>query len=451
MSADATGEPTPADQTAPAQPEKPTYLGALATFRQTPTPAKALLAGVFVNRLAGFLLIFLVLFLTDRGFSPGQAGLALGVYGAGGVLGTFVGGWLSDRMTARATTLVSMVGTALLLVSILYLESYPLILLAVVLLSIVGVLYRPAAQSMITELVPQSQLVMVTAMYRLCLNLGTTAAPLIGVALVSISYDLLFWAEAMAALVYGLIALRYLPKREPATEASQAAAATEPRGGYLAVFSDVRYVFYLAAVLLVMLVYIQYTAALPLAIEEAGQSLWWYGAVVALNAAVVVLLEVPLTKYVQSWPIRLVALVGFGSIAVGYTVYAFGITPALLVLGTLIWTANELIGGPTTFAWPGLVAPAHLRGRYYGAMQSAIGLGMTVGPVAGVALWDALGQTFFLWAAGVGVLSAICAVIGMQKPAAAAAAEAPEPTTAPAVAEPPATEPETKKEVHHGS
>jgi MFS family permease len=449
MSADPTGEPTTKT------------LGALATFRQTPTAAKALLAGVFVNRLAGFLLLFLVLFLTERGFSAGQAGLALGVYGAGGVLGTFVGGWLSDRLSARTTTLVSMVGYAVLLVAILYLESYPLILAAVLLLSIVGLLYRPAAQAMLTELVPHSQLVMVTAMYRLCLNLGTTAAPLLGVALVSISYDLLFWGEALAALLYGLIALRYLPKREPADEAAKADAAAErkkaPRAssGYMAVFRDVRYMFYVAAVLLVMLVYIQYTAALPLAIKEAGQSLWWYGVIVALNASVVVLLEVPLTRFTQAWPIRVVAFVGFGAIAVGYTVYAIGITPALLVLGTLIWTMNELIGGPTTFAWPGLVAPAHLRGRYYGAMQTAMGIGMTVGPIAGVWLWQWLGQVFFLWAAVAGLLSAVCAVIGMQRPTPPAETEAavsPESTPEPAVAaEPLADDAVPKKEVHHGS
>ena len=49
----------------------PERLGVVATWRLTPTSAKALLAGVFVNRLGGFLQIFLILFLTERGFSAG--------------------------------------------------------------------------------------------------------------------------------------------------------------------------------------------------------------------------------------------------------------------------------------------------------------------------------------------------------------------------------------------
>jgi MFS family permease len=281
-------------------------------------------------------------------------------------------------------------------------------------------------------------------MYRLCLNLGTTAAPLVGVALVSVSYDLLFWGEAVAALVYGLIALRYLPRRpKPApadakpteSESTSANAAPAGRTGYLAVFSDTRYVFYLAAVFLVMMVYIQYTASVPLAIKDAGLSLWWYGTIVTLNAVMVVIFEVPLTKFVQAWPMRRVALLGFGLIALGYGMYAIGITPVLLILGTLIWTTTEIIGGPTTFAYPGLVAPAHLRGRYFGAMQSAVGLAIAVGPVVGVAMWDRLGQDVWLWAAAVGLLSGVCAWIGMRQP-----------DTSPAQPAEPATEPQPAKE-----
>jgi MFS family permease len=418
MSGETPGEGITTDEAAPR------HLGVLATWRQTPGQAKALLAGVFVSRLAGFLQIFLVLFLTHRGYSSGQAGIALGVYGAGAVLGTFTGGWLSDRLSARTATLISMMGSAVLIASIIYLKVYLLILVAVLLVSTVGLLYRPAAQSLITELTPPGQLVMVTAMYRLCLNLGTTAAPLIGVALASVSYSLLFWGEAVAALTYGLIALRFLPRRpKTAARPADGQAARAPQAGYRALLADWRYLFFLAAVLLVMVVYCQYTAALPLAIEHAKLSLWWYGAVVTLNAVIVVTCEVLATKFVQTWPLRLTALSGFGLVAVGYGIYGIAITPVFLILGTLIWTLSEIIGAPTTFAYPGMVAPLSARGRYIGAMQSAVGLGGTIGPILGVTLWNHVGQQVWLWAAAVGVLSAICARIGMRIPSAKPATE----------------------------
>jgi MFS family permease len=419
MSGEAAGEHPPTE-------EAPRPLGVIATWRQTSGQVKALLAGVFVSRLAGFLQIFLVLFMTHRGFTPGQAGLALGLYGAGAVLGSFAGGYLSDRLSARTATLISMFGSAVLIISILYIKIYFFIVLAVVLVSTIGQLCKPASQSLITELTPPSQLVMVTAMYRLCLNLGTTVTPLIGVALVSISYNLLFWAEALAAVTYALIALNFLPKRAdtpPPPAAGQHGPKT--RTGYLAVLTDARYVAYLAAVLLVTVVYCQYTAALPLAIVKAGLSLWWYSAVVSVNAIIVATCEVGATRFVQTWPMRLTALSGFGLVAIGYGMYAISLMPLFLILGTLIWTMSEIIGAPTTFAYPGMVAPPHLRGRYAGAMLSTFGLGNAIGPILGVALWNQIGQRFWLVASGVAILSALAALIGMHRPTPASASSAP--------------------------
>lgn len=407
----------PAADGAPAEETRAGHAGVLATWRQTPRPVKALLAGVFVNRLGGFLQIFLVLFLTDRDFSASQAGLALGLYGAGAVVGTFAGGWLSDRLSARTVTLISMMGSALLLVSILYLQVYPLILLAAILVGAISQLYRPAAQAMLTELTPTSRLVMVTAMYRLCLNLGTTAAPLIGVALVTVSYDLLFWAEALAALTYGLIALVALPRVRPEPPAApEQAPERPPRSGYLALLDDRRYLVYLVAFLLLCVVYSQYTAALPLAIVGAGLSTWWYGAVVTINAFIVVTCEVAATKWVQTWPLRLTQMSGFALLAIGYGIYAIDMAPLFLILGTLVWTLSEIVGAPTIYAYPGLVAPAHLRGRYFGAMQGMFGLGSTLGPILGIALFAQVGQQMFVWAAGLAVLATVIGRVGMRSP-----------------------------------
>ncbi|MEV6415849.1 MFS transporter [Kribbella sp. NPDC051718] len=411
MSEEVDRDPAPAEQPG-------TGLGAIATWRQTSLTSKALLFGVFVNRLGAFLQIFLVLFMTHKGFSAGEAGFALGVYGAGHVLGSFVGGWLTDRLSARAATLISMLGSAALIVSILYIKPYWLILLAILVVSTVSMLNRPAAQAMLAELTKPGQLVMTMAMYRLAINLGTAVTPIVGVALVSVSYNLLFWAEAFAAILYSAIAWKFLPGKPSAAEAAEKAAAkaAEKKQGYRAVLADWRYDFYLAAVFLVTIVYCQYLAVLPLAIVDDGMSLWWYSLVVSANAIVVAVCEVPATKYVQTWPLRITAIAGFGLVAVGYGMYAIALIPALLIVGTIIWTASEIIGAPTTFAYPGMVAPPHLMGRYSGAMLTVFGLGNAVGPAVGVWAWSHLGQSFWIWAAGVAVLSAVCARIGMRRP-----------------------------------
>jgi predicted MFS family arabinose efflux permease len=48
-----------------------------------------------VNRSGTMVMPFLVLYLTEkRGFAITDAGRALGLYGVGGVLGSYLGGWL---------------------------------------------------------------------------------------------------------------------------------------------------------------------------------------------------------------------------------------------------------------------------------------------------------------------------------------------------------------------
>ena len=412
-------------------------LGVRATWRQTPSQVRALLGGVFINKLAAFMQIFLVLFLTHRGFSAGQAGLALGMYGAGAVIGTVIGGSASDVLSARSATLISMWGSAGLIVSIIYFQNYYAILAAVVLVSMIGQLYRPAAQAVIADMTPPDRLTMVTAMYRLSLNLGTSAAPIIGVALISISYNLLFWGEAIMALAYGVAAIWMLPRKAQAaakpaavetTAVESAEAKPEPKkdksaSGYRALVRDRRYMIYLFAFLLLNMTYHQYTGALPLAIIKAGQSTWWYAAVIFFNAITVVLFEIWVTRYVQKWPTNRAQLCGYGLLAAGYFCYAVHMSPLFIILGTLGFSVSELVGAPTMYAYPGKIAPAHLRGRYFGAMQSTYGLGSTIGPIVGILIFEHVGQRVFLYAALLAMVGACINQIGLRRPATAPSPE----------------------------
>lgn len=81
-----------------------------------------------------------------------------------------------------------MAGSGTLLATLLYLPSYPLILAAVGLVSVVAQMYRPASVSLLAQLTPKNRMVMTMAMYRFGLNLGTTAAPMVGFALYGIVY-----------------------------------------------------------------------------------------------------------------------------------------------------------------------------------------------------------------------------------------------------------------------
>jgi MFS family permease len=374
--------------------QQPAQAGIWTTFSESPVAVKAIFAGVFVNRVGGFLSIFLVLYLIAQGHSASRAAVGLGSYGLGGVIGVLIGGMLADRLGARNATVLSMTSSAVLILSLLYLHDYYLLLLAVGVVGLVSQIFRPASATLLSELTPESRQVMIFAMYRFGLNVGTTAAPLLGYALYNLDHQrftLLFWGEALVALIYAAIALVTLPRRtSPVAGAGPDAAV--PTGGYLDVLRDRRYVLYLIATVINAGIYTQYLSTLPLDVKAEGVPVFWYTVAVALNGLVVIAFELPLTKLSQRWPLKLTIGLAMLLVGLGMGCYGLPLGPAVIILGTLIWTTAEVIGAPTVFAYPAMAGPAHLKGRYIGSFQFMFGLGSAAGPVVGGALFTVLGH-----------------------------------------------------------
>ncbi|MET8122538.1 MFS transporter [Micromonospora sp. NPDC005189] len=382
--------------------------GILVTWRGSPRPVKAVIAGIAVNRFGGFLQVFLVLYLTERGYSAVQAGTALGALGAGAVLGTLGGGWLTATVGCRLAVMTSMSATALCTVAALYVPGYPALLAVVVAVGAASQLYRPAAAEVVSRYTPAERQVLVFAMYRLATNLGTTAAPLIGAALVAVSYSALFWVEAVAAL--GVVAIGLsLPRDRPASLAAVPDSPAVPAAGYRALLADRRFTLFLLAILGFAAVYNQYLATLPLAMRESGFPTAVYSACVAVNAAVVILLELAVTRWVQRWPARLAAAGGILLVGAGLSAYALPLGVAGLVVATLVWSLGEVVGSPTLTAYPAQAGPVALRSRYLGAAQAMFGLGAAIGPPLGVAVWAVVGAPFWLLCGLVAALAAVAA------------------------------------------
>jgi predicted MFS family arabinose efflux permease len=180
-------------------------------------------------------------------------------------------------------------------------------------------------------------------------------------------------------------------------------------------------------------IYMQYLAVLPLHMKADGLSTWWFSAVVALNGFIVITCELLVTKVVQHWPARIVAITGFVLLGGGLAFYALPGGIAIFVIGTLLWTLAEIIGGPTMFAYPGMAAPQPLLGRYVGSAHAMFGLGSALGPFLGVWLWNTSGTQVWVWCGLAGAVGVVLAYFGMSSGTAA--------TEEPAVDITPAAEP----------
>ncbi len=108
-----------------------------------------------------------------------------------------------------------------------------------------------------------------------------------------------------------------------------------------------------------------------------------FGAVLALNGALVVLLSLPVARWLETRHTSGLLAAAAVLIALGVGSYAFAETTWAYAAGAVLWSLGEIAFLPIVPALVAARAPASLRGTYQGVYQSGWGLAHTVGPVAG--------------------------------------------------------------------
>jgi MFS family permease len=347
----------------------------------------ALAATYFVSRAGGLVRSFLVLYLTEeRELSLATAGAVVAAVGAGVIGSQLLGGWLGDRIGRRHTMLVGFVGTAIALVGLGSADSMPAIWAAAVGVGLMAELYYPAGSAAVADLPPEQRIPAFGLLFWAA-SLGFSVATVSAGVLAQHGYGPLFWINATASIVAALIVWLRVPETRPPKSAPSGRAL-------LPVLIRDRLMVAMAVVYVVYFtLFLQTFTTLPLMMTADGHSPATYGVLLALNGAVIVVVQ-PLALRLLAGCDRSTVLaasmllvgvgVGYGSIVNNGTGYTGSV---------LIWTAGEIgiaVMFGATFAD---LAPADLRGRYMGIASTTWSIGAVLGPVVGTVLLDQAGRT----------------------------------------------------------
>jgi MFS family permease len=382
-------------------------------LRAMPRSAWVLFAGSFVNRLGTFVLPFLTLYLTGRGYSPAQAGAAIACYGLGGLLSQVAGGLVADRIGRRNAIAVSMFGAAALTLALWRATSLAAIYPITFVLAAFAELYRPASGALIADLLPAEQRVTAFTLYRLTVNVGWAAGLAIGGFLAERNFAWAFVGDAITSATFGVIALVALP-HGTRTAKEQERHLTSARSSILA---DRGFLLFLAAVLTTGLVYSQNVSTLPLEIRDAGFGASTYGLLQAMNGTLVVVFELVVISWTQRF--ERFRMIGLGNLLIGLGFASLLLASSVpgFVVFILIWTLGEMIESPLASAVAADRAPEHARGRYQSAYGSMFGLAWMLGPVLGTSIYQASPDALWIACGLVGVASAGLALAAGRRPA----------------------------------
>ncbi|MBO1392674.1 MFS transporter [Vibrio cholerae] len=217
------------------------------------------------------------------------------------------------------------------------------------------------------------------------LNLGGAIGPLIGITLALAHPQVLFIVTGIAYLLFGLWLLATLERKgrfqQPDRSLLPNFSAT------LRVISkDNVFVKMMLANFLMMFVYGQVESSLPQVIVRSGiaDAAQLVAGLVLVNTMTIILFQFPTLKLLESVPLftrtRLgMALMGLAQVGFMFTPEAF---PLGWYLACFVLSMGEVIAFPTLNVQIDRLAPAHLRGSYFGA-AALYSLGFAIAPLAG--------------------------------------------------------------------
>ena len=365
-----------------------------------PAPVWIVFATTLVNRAGTMVVPFMVLYVTRHlGVRLALAGLALTVYGIGGLVSGPIAGRLCDRLGPFSVLRGSLVMSGAILLLFPLASTFGTFLVITFLWSLVAESVRPATLAALTSFVRPEQRKAAVAVNRLAINLGMSIGPAVGGFLATVSFPLLFVADGVSALVAGLLLSALLTMRPLAPlELRRDDSVVRERGREAGVLRDSRAVVFLTGVFLMAVVFYQHEGAMPLfLVRDLHYRESFYGILFAVNTLLIVVLEVPLNLAMEAWSHRwtlvlgaVLFAIGFGSMAVLHSV------PGLLA-AAVVWTFGEMIAMPASGAYAADIAPPGRAGQYAGAYASAFSLAILVGPWAGTIALERFGGTVLWW------------------------------------------------------
>jgi MFS family permease len=359
--------------------------------------------GILINRVGGFAVLFLSLYLTARrGASPAVAGLIVGTYGIGGVIGTLAGGVLTDRWGRRRTLLRSHLACVLTLAGLALAADLRTIAVLCALLGVTQSAPSPAFVAAIIDVVPAARRSRAFNLQFWAFNLGTAGASLLAGVLASWSYTGLFLIDAATTL--GTVVV--IAWKVPETLTRGAVHISSTARGLRTVLADRIFLAFVGLTLMQALIYSQTNTIVPLAMHADGLSPSAYGAVVALGGILIVAGQLFVPRLIDGHRKDRVLAASMLAMALGFASLSVASHEWAYLAAAVVWTVGSMLAAPPNAEINAELAPALLRGRYQAVFFLTFPAAAFLAPTLGGASLQAFGSAHWLIVAAVGLLAA---------------------------------------------
>ena len=378
--------------------------------KEYPRSIWSLTGGTFINSFGGSMVfpLFTLFFTQKFGIKVAEAGVLALLFTVGGLIGGPLGGWLADRLGRKSVMIFSLAAEATFSMGMALAPSLPLLVIAIFCFGLTVPMFWPASSAAIADLVKPDRRAGAYGLIRVAANLGVAFGPLVAGLLLAVqqrpdgttppnAYLPLFVMDALTSLIFAFIIWRRLRETKPQIVAQSTTAQTTTGGGYGRVFRDSPFMIFVILSGLVGVVYSQMNTTFGVYLTRTfGFQASVYTAMLSTNAALVVLFQFPLARWVDKQDRSAMLALGAALYGVGFGLIGFVSSLLFFWIAVVILTIGEMVIVPAAQTVSADLAPIDMRGRYQATFGLINNFFYGFGPVIGGYLFD-VGHGQLIW------------------------------------------------------
>jgi predicted MFS family arabinose efflux permease len=343
----------------------------------------------------------MTLYLTKSlGYSIGQAGIVMAIFGMGSICGGIIGGKLTDKYGFYFIQLFALFGGGVMFLLLGQMKSYIGICIVTFILSLVNDSFRPANAAAIAHYSLPENRTRSYSLNRLSINIGWAVGGAMGGLIASRNYHMLFIIDGLTNIGAAFMLWRVLaPSKNKATPKEKVKSTAIGSSAY----SDKYYLAFILLVTLFAYCFFQMFSTLTvyyrdhLHMNESS-----IGIVMAVNGILIALFEMVIVHRLEGRR-HVLQYIMLGTLLMGVSFVMFNVLDGgmwLALTSMLVVTIAEIFAMPFMNTFWIMRSNDANRGQYAGLYTVAWSVAQVLGPATGAQIAEHAGFRILWWTVG---------------------------------------------------
>jgi predicted MFS family arabinose efflux permease len=340
----------------------------------------------FINRAGTMVLPFLSKYLKENlHFTYGEVGWIMVSFGVGSMLGSWLGGKLSDKIGFYKVMVFSLFTSGVMFFGLQYITSFWGLCIGVFAIMTIADMFRPAMFVSLSVYAKPENRVRALSLVRLSVNLGFATGPVLGgLIILGMGYQGLFWIDGSTCILAILIFAYFVKEKKKIMEHDdESTALLVPKS----VFRDKPFWVFLFVSFTTAMLFFQIFTTLPLFHHEKfGLSEFETGLLLSLNGILIFMFEMPIVSIMERKQVNRMKIIFWGAflISLSFYVLLMDAWAGILAISIVIITFGEILSFPFSNAFAMGRAPRGQEGRYMALYTMSFSLAHIVSSKVGL-------------------------------------------------------------------